>query len=35
MEQGMVLNETIVSHLKDLGKGSLPVAMPNNQTTAS
>ena len=34
MEQGMVLNETIVSHLKDLGKGSLPVAVPNNQTTA-
>jgi len=34
MEQGMLLNETIVSHLKDLGKGSLPVAVPNSQTTA-
>lgn len=25
MEQGMVLNETVVSHLKDLTKGSVPV----------
>jgi len=34
MEQGTVLNETIVSHLKDIGKGSLPVPVPSNQTTA-
>jgi hypothetical protein len=25
MEQGMVLNETVVSHLKDLVKGQVPV----------
>jgi hypothetical protein len=25
MEQGMVLNETIVSHLRDLAKGQMPV----------
>ena len=34
MEQGMLLNETIVSHLRDIGKGSMPIAVPNNQTTA-
>lgn len=34
MEHGMVLNETVASHLKDLGKGQLPVAVPANQTTA-
>jgi len=32
MEQGMLLNETILSHLKDLGKGALPVAVANNET---
>ena len=34
MEQGMVVNETVLSHLKDLGKGSLAIPVPNNQTTA-
>ena len=34
MEQGMLVNETAVSQLKSLAKGSLPVAVPNNQTTA-
>lgn len=34
MEQGMLLNETILSHLKDLGKGAMPVAVANTETTA-
>jgi hypothetical protein len=33
MEQGMLLNETILSHLKDLGKGTLPVVVANNETS--
>ena len=34
MEQGMVVNETVLSHLTALRKGTLPVAMPNNGVTA-
>ena len=35
MEHGMVLNETVVSHLKELGKSPMPVPVATNQTTTA
>ena len=35
MEHGMVLNETVASHLKELGKSSMPVPVATNQTTTA
>ena len=34
MEQGMLVNETILAHLKKLGENTMPVAVASNQTSA-
>ena len=34
IEQGMLLNETVLSHLKKLGTGAMPAAVATNETSA-